>query len=107
MKKIAETPTLSPACRLIEQLGSRWALRILLTLEATGTLRFSELRRHIPGPISERMLAAALDRLEQAGLVERTLWPEVPPRVEYRLAPKTATLLPILYRLREWAEENG
>ena len=91
----------------MELFGSRWALLVLLTLEEAGTLRYSELRRRIPGPVSERMLAATLDGLERSELVVRTVWPEVPPRVEYRLAPKPATLLPILHRLRAWAEENG
>lgn len=105
MKKFSDRPALSPACRLIEQFGSRWALLVLFTLEERGTLRYSELRRTISGGISERMLATTLDGLEQSGLVARTVYPEVPPRVEYRLTPKTATLLPILHRLRAWAEE--
>ncbi len=104
MKKISDT-TPSPACQLIELLGSRWALLVLLALEERGTLRYNELRRTVPGGVSERMLAATLDGLEHAGLVVRTVYPEVPPRVEYRLAPRTATLLPILHQLRAWAEE--
>lgn len=92
----------------MELFGSRWALQVLLTLEeAGGAVRYGVLRRRIPGAISERMLAATLDELERAGLVGRTVWPEVPPRVEYALTPKTAGLLPILHRLRAWAEENG
>lgn len=104
MKKISDT-TPSPACKLIELLGSRWTLLVLFTLEERGTLRYNELRRAVPGGVSERMLAATLDGLEQAELVVRTVYPEVPPRVEYRLAPRTATLLPILHQLRAWAEE--
>ncbi len=104
MKKISDTSP-SPACQLIELLGSRWALLVLLALEERGTLRYNELRRAIPGGVSERMLAATLDGLEHAGLVVRTFYPEVPPRVEYRLTPRTATLLPILHQLRAWAEE--
>jgi len=106
MKKISDTAPLSPACRLMEQLGSRWALLVLLALEERGTLRYNELRRAVPGGVSERMLAATLDGLERSGLVVRTVWPEVPPRVEYRLAPRTDTLLPILHQLRAWAEES-
>lgn len=105
-KKIEETEPSSAACRLMELFGSRWALQVLLTLESAGSLRYAELRRRIPGAISERMLAATLDELEQAGLVLRTVWPEVPPRVEYRLAPHTVTLLPILHELRAWAEAS-
>ena len=79
---------------MIEQFGSRWALLVLLTLEQHGTLRYSALRRNIPGGISERMLAATLDGLEQSGLVDRTVYPEVPPRVEYRLTPKPPRCCP-------------
>ena len=107
MKRISSDTPLSPACRMIEQFGSRWALPVLLTLEQHGTLRYSALRRNIPGGISERMLAATLDGLEQSGLVDRTVYPEVPPRVEYRLTPKTASLLPILHELLAWTETHA
>jgi DNA-binding HxlR family transcriptional regulator len=107
MKRISSDTPLSPACRMIEQFGSRWALLVLLTLEQHGTLRYSALRRNIPGGISERMLAATLDGLEQSGLVDRTVYPEVPPRVEYRLTPKTASLLPILHELLAWTETHA
>ncbi len=65
-----------------------------------------ELRRRISGAVSEWMLAKTLDGLERSGLVLRTVYPEVPPRVEYRLARKIDTLLPILHRQRAWTEEN-
>lgn len=107
MKKSISEPPLSPACRLVEQFGSRWALLVLFTLEAHGTLRYSALLRNITGNISERMLATTLDGLEQSGLIERNVHPEVPPRVEYRLAPKTATLLPILHELFAWARTHA
>ena len=96
----------SPACGLIERLGSRWTLLVLFTLRERGTLRFGELARAVPGGISERMLAAALRDLERMGLVGRTVFPEVPPRVEYRLTERSATLLPLLDGLLEWAERN-
>lgn len=95
-----------PACRLIEQFGSRWALLVLLTLESNGTLRFSDLRRAIPGNVSERMLASTLHELEALRLIHRTLYPEIPPRVEYRLADECRTLLPILHRLIEWSQQH-
>lgn len=106
MKKNSSTAALPPVCRLIEQIGSRWALLALLTLEEHGTLRFSELRRTTPGNVSERMLAATLHELEALRLVHRTLYPEVPPRVEYRLTEEARTLLPILHRLIEWSRRH-
>ncbi|WP_304583082.1 helix-turn-helix domain-containing protein [uncultured Alistipes sp.] len=107
MKKNGQNSSLSPACALFERFGSRWALLVLLTLQEHEVLRFSELTRSVPGGISERMLAATVRDLEQAGLVARTLYPEVPPRVEYRLTPKGESLMPLLRQLLEWAEKNG
>ena len=63
--------------------------------------RFSDLRRAIPG-VSERVLARQLDDLERAGLVERTVYPEVPPRVEYCLTPFGGTLCPLLKQIWKW-----
>lgn len=99
MKKNSDIPARSPACRLIEQLATRWALQTLLTLDGRGAMRFGELRRAVPGGVSERMLAATLRELEANGLVVRTLYPEVPPRVEYALTPKAAELLPVVRQL--------
>ena len=79
MKKNGQNSSLSPACVLFERFGSRWALLVLLTLHEHEVLRFGELTRSVPGGISERMLAATVRDLEQAGLVARTLYPEVPP----------------------------
>ena len=92
---------------MFERFGSRWALLVLLTLHQRGVLRFSELRRAVPGAVSERMLAATVRDLEAAGLVVRQVWPEVPPRVEYSLTPKAQSLVPLLEQLLEWAEKNG
>lgn len=92
---------------MFERFGSRWALLVLLTLYEQGVLRFSELRRAVPGAVSERMLAATVRDLEAAGLVARQVWPEVPPRVEYSLTPKAQSLVPLLEQLLEWAEKNG
>ncbi len=107
MKKMENNSALSPACALFERFGSRWALLVLLTLHEHEVLRFGELTRSVPGGISERMLAATVRDLEQAGLIARKVWPEVPPRVEYRLTPKGESLVPLLRQLLEWAEKNG
>ena len=91
---------------MIERLGQRWTLLTLRTLDDGGTLRFNELQRRIEGGISERMLAATLHDLESAGLVRRTLYPEVPPRVDHSLTGKYDSLRPILDALLRWAHEN-
>ncbi len=106
-EKMENNSALSPACALFERFGSRWALLVLLTLHEHEVLRFGELTRAVPGGISERMLAATVRDLEQAGLVARTVYPEVPPRVEYALTPKGGSLVPLLRQLLEWAEKNG
>ena len=107
MKKQIDNPPLSPACRLIGQFGNRWALVTLLTPREHGTPRFRELLAAVPGGISERMLASTLQELESLGLISRTAYPEIPPRVEYAVTSRTATLFPILRELIAWAEANA
>ncbi len=92
---------------MFERFGSRWALQVLLTLHERDVLRFSELRRAVPGAVSERMLSSTVRDLEQAGLVARRVYPEVPPRVEYSLTPKGESVIPILSQLFDWAEKNA
>lgn len=107
MKKNSDPRLQPPACRLMELLGTRWALPVLTTLHRCGTLRFNELQRAVDGNVSERMLASTLDSLETEGLVTRTVLPEVPPRVEYRITPKAGTIIPVLLELRETYEHSG
>lgn len=75
---------------------------MLWTLERRGTLRFSELRAQIPG-VTAKVLTERLRQLERDGLVTRTQFNEMPPRVEYASTPLTASLKPILVILEEWS----
>ena len=84
----------------MELIGGKWKAVILFYL-LDGTLRFGELRRKIPG-ITQRMLTLQLRELEADGLVERTVYPVVPPHVEYALSPFGETLEPVLRTMREW-----
>lgn len=68
-------------------------------------MRFKELQRQIPD-ISQKMLTSTLRTLEEDGYVTRTIYPEVPPRVEYALTGRSRSLLPHLNALIEWAMEN-
>ena len=78
-------PTAScPIRDVLDRIGDRWSMLVLFKLEANGTLRFSSLNALIPD-ISKRMLASTLRRLEQDGLVLRTVFPVVPSRVDYTL----------------------
>src|SRR5882672_4639944 len=82
-------------------LDGRWKLVILFHLFGGKVLRFSELERAISA-ISQKMLTQQLRQLEKDGLVQRTVHPEVPPRVEYRLTPWGQALCPALDALLEW-----
>ncbi|MFB2586682.1 winged helix-turn-helix transcriptional regulator [Herbiconiux liukaitaii] len=86
---------------LMDRVGDKWSLLIIGTLRS-GTLRFSELQRHIPG-ISQRMLTLTLKNLARDGLVTRTVHAEVPPRVEYSLTATGRTLIGPAEALAAWA----
>jgi DNA-binding HxlR family transcriptional regulator len=83
-------------------LEGRWKLTILFQLFGGRVLRNSELERAIAG-ISQKMLNQQLRQLERDGLVERTVYPEVPPRVEYKLTAWGQSLCPVLDSLLRWA----
>jgi DNA-binding HxlR family transcriptional regulator len=92
-------------CRAREMLvrvGDKWSVYVIHVLGAAGTLRFSELRRRVDG-VSQRMLTVTLRGLERDGLVRRTMYPEVPPRVEYALTPLGETLREIVRSLIDWS----
>jgi len=84
-------------------IGGRWRAVILFYL-LDGAKRFSELRRAIPN-ITQRMLTQDLRGLESAGIVERTVFAEVPPRVEYELTPLGERLRPSIKALLAWGRE--
>lgn len=84
-------------------LDGRWKLMILAQLFATSPLRFSELCRAIPAA-SQKMLVQQLRALEVGGVVSRTIYPEVPPRVEYRLTHLGSRLRPVFLALLDWAD---
>jgi DNA-binding HxlR family transcriptional regulator len=94
-----------PIRDILSRLGDKWSLLVLVTLSANGTMRFSDIQKSI-GDISHRMLTVTLRSLEADGLVIRTIYPEVPPRVEYCLSKSGHTLLPHLDSLVNWAVEN-
>ena len=83
-------------------IGGKYKALILWRLSG-GTLRFSQLQKHIPA--TARMLTLQLRELEQDGLVSRTVYPEVPPRVEYAMTDLGRSLMPILTAMRNWGAE--
>lgn len=93
-----------PVRDVLDRIGDQWSLLILLSLD-DGTKRFNELMRVI-GDVSKQMLSKTLKRLEQDGFVLRTLYPEVPPRVEYKLTPLGRSFLVPMKGLVNWADAN-
>ena len=80
----------------------RWTILILRDL-FTGTKRFGELKKSLNG-VSQKVLTANLRSLEEKGIIEREVFPEVPPRVEYRLTDLGKTLDPIIKSMHDWGE---
>jgi DNA-binding HxlR family transcriptional regulator len=89
---------------VLNRVGDKWSV-LIVQLLADGPKRFSELRRAIEG-ISQRMLTLTLKGLERDGLVIRTVYPTVPPRVEYELTGLGRTLRKPIQTLAKWAQEN-
>jgi DNA-binding HxlR family transcriptional regulator len=90
--------------QILDRIAGKWSL-LVVALLADRTLRFSELRREIDG-VSQRMLTATLRQLERDGLVARTVYPVVPPRVEYALTPLGRSLHATVQALVTWTEAN-
>ncbi|PYQ52226.1 MAG: transcriptional regulator [Acidobacteria bacterium] len=86
-------------------IAGKWKPAIIYALVTKGTLRFNELRRLIPR-VSQRMLTQQLRDLERHGLVDRVLYPEIPPRVEYSMTRLGRSLHPIFKSVCNWAEKN-
>ncbi|MEU8307903.1 helix-turn-helix domain-containing protein [Actinomadura sp. NPDC048955] len=92
------------AREILDRIGDKWSLQVIAVL-GERTKRFTELRREIDG-ISQRMLTVTLRGLERDGIVTRTVYPVVPPRVEYSLTPMGATLMDAAETLVTWAEAH-
>ncbi len=107
MRGAAEELVLSVACpirEIIDRVGSKWSVELILAL-SEGPARFTELERSIEG-ISRRMLTLTLRNLERDGLVTRTAYPTVPPRVEYNATDLARELQEPLKALAGWALRN-
>jgi DNA-binding HxlR family transcriptional regulator len=100
--ELQRTEATCRAHEMLVRVGDKWSVHVIHVLGAEGTLRFGELRRRIPR-ISQRMLTVTLRGLERDGLVRRTMYPQVPPRVEYAVTPLGATLREIVRSLIDWS----
>ncbi len=94
-----------PVRNVIARFGNKWGFLVMLVIGEHGTIRFNELSRAIPD-ISTRVLSGTLRTLEADDLVERKVYPEIPPRVEYSLSPIGKELMPIVQELTAWATKN-
>lgn len=100
--QVAQAEAQCPTELAMEVVGGKWKLVVLEHL-SSGTMRFGQLQRAIP-PITARMLTRQLRELETDKLVQRTVYAEVPPKVEYSLTDLGHSLGPVLAQLRTWGE---
>ncbi|GAB3539100.1 helix-turn-helix domain-containing protein [Arthrobacter tecti] len=90
--------------QILDRVADKWSL-LVISLLAEKTMRFGELVREIDG-VSKKMLTVTLRNLERDGLIHREIFPEIPPRVEYRLSPLGRTLLGTIQSLVGWVEQH-
>jgi DNA-binding HxlR family transcriptional regulator len=89
---------------VLARIGDKWTIYVVRLL-SDGPMRFNEIRRAV-GSISQRMLTLTLRGLERDGLVTRTVYPTIPPRVDYELTDLGRTLISILVPIGQWAVDN-
>ncbi len=94
-----------PVRDIIARISDKWSILALCALGGYGTMRFNEIKHKI-GDVSQRMLTVTLRNLEKDGFVTRQVYPEIPPRVEYRLTALGYELIQQLSKLTDWASAN-
>lgn len=94
-----------PVRDVLSRIGDKWTILVLITLDANGTMRFNEIQKSLED-ISQRMLTVTLRTLETDGLIERRVYAEVPPKVEYSITNSGESLMPHIKSLVGWALEN-
>lgn len=93
------------AAPMLEWIGNKWALVVLVKIAENEPVRFNELYRTIPS-VSEKVLSQVLKQLTNDGIIDRQLFPDVPPRVEYTISDFGKTLLPHVEALINWGRTN-
>lgn len=94
-----------PVEATLDIVGGKWKPQVLFHLLDNGTLRFGELRRLLP-LVTQKMLTAQLRELENDGLIERVVYPVVPPKVEYSLTNRGLSLKPVIMAMKEWGLQH-
>ncbi len=105
MNSLPDSPGKCPVETAVKMIGGKWKILLLARLRYHGPQRFGALLRAFPG-LSERVLARQLRQLEKDGLVIRRAYPQVPPKVEYRLSEEGSSLIPILDLLAQWGQDR-
>lgn len=110
MKRTTIQDAMFPGCpvrNILARLCDKWTLLVIYILDRSGkdSMRFTELKQKMPD-ISQRMLSMTLRTLEEDGYVTRTIFSEIPPRVEYALTERAKSLKPILDSLHQWSVDN-
>lgn len=105
LKDTSQSSNCSAMSDVLNRIGDKWSVMVVGMLGRSPTLRFNELKRMING-VSQRMLTLTLRNLERDGLVTRTIYPEVPPRVEYGLTELGKTLQGPIAGLWDWSAEH-
>jgi DNA-binding HxlR family transcriptional regulator len=95
-----------PIRNVLARISTKWSLAVLYTLDGNnGPMRFKDIERANPD-ISQKMLTSTLRGLEADGLISRTVFPEMPPRVEYALTGRGHSFMPVMRQLLDWAYAN-
>lgn len=94
-----------PVRNVVARFGNKWALLVILVISENGNIRFNQLCKLIPD-ISTKVLSGTLQALEADGLIKRTVFPEVPIRIEYELTNTGESLIPIIQQLTDWAMQH-
>ena len=95
-----------PVRKVLDRFGDKWSLLVLLILGKKETLRFNEINKAIGSDISQKMLTVTLRTLEADGYLKRTIYPEMPLRVEYTITALGKSLVPLIDKLENWAKTN-
>lgn len=94
-----------PVRGVLDRFSDKWSILVLMILGERDKLRFNQLQKEI-GDVSQKMLTVTLRTLEADGLVKRTIFAEVPPRVEYEITELGRSLVPLIDSLSDWAVQN-
>jgi DNA-binding HxlR family transcriptional regulator len=106
MAKTYDLITDCPVARTLDLIGERWTILLLRDLLLHGPRRFQDFQSSLAG-VAPNTLSARLKALEASGLVQRTLYNERPPRLEYSLTDKGKSLGPVVKAMREWGKRNA